>query len=182
MRSQYRRLIENRVTEHLNDANLCIRALHPKKEAIYSEDLTDDDVEAVDDAALNTIAFLRHLIHILLLDSLLAQNNVQGACGVYAERVLESHLRRYSQVRCRSIAGEVPRLFLKMTSQLNSSFGLVALGSDRRYTYHLHHWSSILLSFASQFEMLLGNFASTLSRDFGVHSRLTEDFYGLSIN
>jgi hypothetical protein len=101
---------------------------------------------------------------------------------VYAERALESHPRGYGQVRCRSTAGEVPRLFLKMTSELNSSFELVALGPDHRYIYHLHHWSSVLLSFASQFEMLLGNFASTLSLDFGVDFRLTEDFHGLSIN
>jgi hypothetical protein len=179
--TQYRRLIKSRISEYFNDASLCIRAIHCEKEAIYSEKLTESDAKAIDDAARGTIAFLGRLIRNLLPDSILAQNNVESTLGVYDERALNNHLETYSQIHGPRNE-EVHRILLGLVRQLNASFKLVALHPNRRYTYHLYRWSSILLSLAMGLEMLLGNLATKISWNRGLDSAFQEKFVTLSIS
>ncbi|KAK7178497.1 hypothetical protein PSPO01_15457 [Paraphaeosphaeria sporulosa] len=70
--TRYRRLVESRISEHFNDACLCVRAIHCKKEAIDSEDLTDSDAEAIGNVPKDTMAFLKRLVSTFLPDSVLA--------------------------------------------------------------------------------------------------------------
>jgi hypothetical protein len=180
LRTQYHRLNESKVTEHLNNASLCIRALHCEKEAIHPEDLTENTVKAIDDAAKATMGFLRRLVLILLPDSRLSRNNVQDISGVYAEHTLGVEVERFSHERGFGTR-EVRKLLLEMMRQLNSSFKLIAVYPNRRYTYHLHRWDSILVLFASGLELLLGNLATTLSRNRGEGLSLIEDLQKLSV-
>lgn len=181
MRTEYRRLNQSRITEHLNNANLCIRALHCEEEAIHPGDLTNDAADAINAAAKDTVGFIRRMIFALLPDSNITRNNVQETSGVYAEYALEIDVGRHSHERGQGI-GEVRKLLLEMTMQLNSSFKLVALYPNREYTYYLHRWDSILVSIASRLELLLGNFSAILSRNRGGDSSVAEDFEGLSIS
>lgn len=181
VRTRYHRLNTSRITKHLNDANLCIRALHCEKEAIHEGDLTGDMVKAIDDAAKATKGLLRRLVFILLPGSTLSQNNIRKTPGVYAEHALDGEVERFTRERGCSTE-EVRELLLEMMKQLNSSFKLTEVYPKREYTYYLHRWDSILVSFASRLELLLADLAVILSQNRGGGLNLAEDFMGLSID
>lgn len=180
-RTRYCCFVKSRISEHFNNANLCIRTIHSEKEAIHPDDLTDSDEKAIDGAFKGTIAFLRRLILILLPDSIVAQNLVQGTSGVYEERELDNDRARHGQADDPA-KGEARKLLFGLTKQLNSSFKLVALYPTCRYTYRLYRWSSIFLSLAIDLEMLLGNLATKSSPNSRIDSTLTQGLLGLSIS
>jgi hypothetical protein len=124
--------------------------------------LTDDAAEAINAAAKDTTGFPQHTIFVLLPDANLSQNNVLKTPGVYAEHALDIDVERHSHERGQGI-GEVRKLLLEMMNQLNSFSKLVAHYPNRRYTYHLHRWDSVLVSFASRIELLLDNFSTILA-------------------
>lgn len=123
-----------------------------------------------------------HRLHPLIQPgSTLSQNNIQETLGVYAEHALDGEVEKFTRERGRSTE-EVRELLLEMMKQLNSSFELTEVYPKREYTYYLHRWDSILVSFASRLELLLANLAVILSQNRGGGLSLAEDFMGLSID
>ncbi|KAF2624367.1 hypothetical protein BU25DRAFT_424151 [Macroventuria anomochaeta] len=89
--TQYYCLINSRITEHLNDAGLCIRTIHCEKDAVYPEDLTGNDLKAIEDTVRNTIAFLERLVQTFLPNSRPAHNNLEGT-SAFLERLVQTFL------------------------------------------------------------------------------------------
>jgi hypothetical protein len=167
----YQRLVDSRVTEHLNDASLCIREMHLTNAVVYPDDLDDGDEEAINDAAHTTIRFLTGLIAIWTTAKP-AYNRHLRSRGLYEKDTLHAFLHHSHKREHHPQKMELRRLFHRFAETLNSTF---VLDSACAYIYDLHRWAELLLSLAEDLEALQGD----LRKD---ENELTAGFASLSLS
>lgn len=160
VRTQYDFLIKSRITEHLNDASLCIRTIHLERDANRPEDLDKSDLEAIDNAARYTISLLKQLVQTLQPGPTVVCNYLEGASGLYEQNKLSGYLEKLGgKYDCSN--KQMISILSKFVENLNSSFTVARRsGSKQLYNYQLYRWSKIFLSLAVDVEVLLGNLAS----------------------
>jgi len=181
--ARYQYLLNSEISELLNDASLCIREIHLWKEATHPDDLSENDIESIKNAATTTIEFLIGLTKALNIKLALALNEHVRSRGFYNEQDMSSAVQHHGR-DCWLGSYKLPRLFHGFLEKLNSSFIFVKRESDYVYhDYHLHQWCELFLGLAERIEILLADLYSGLGQQGNLshEGELTDAFTGLAI-
>lgn len=155
---RYRYLIDKNVTESLNNASLCIRAIHRTEESIDSDDMDKTSSEAIENSSRYTIGFVHRLVKVLLNGSEPDRNTSIGCIGLYGESVIDARFRARQQNQSVT-AAKVYGILGKLCRGMNSSFTVGQVYPKRTFRFTLYEWSKVLLSTALDFEKLLSELA-----------------------
>ncbi|EMD86666.1 hypothetical protein COCHEDRAFT_1198041 [Bipolaris maydis C5] len=155
---RYRYLVGKNITESLNNASLCIRAIHCMGESIDPDDIDKTSSEAIENSSRYTIGFVHRLVKVLLIGSEPDRNTSIGCIGLYDASVIDAGLRARRQ-NYDVTAAKIHKILGELCRRMNSSFTVGEVYPKRTFRFTLYEWSKILLSTAIDFEKLLSELA-----------------------
>lgn len=155
---RYRYLLGKNVTESLNNASLCIRAIHCMEESIDPDNMDKTSSEAIENSSRYTIGFVHRLVKVLLVGPEPDRNTSIGCMGLYSESVIDAGLRARRQ-NYGVTAAKVHKILGELCRRMNSSFTVRQVYPKRIFCFTLYEWSKTLLSTALDFEKLLSELA-----------------------
>lgn len=153
-RSDYGSILDSGVTEHFNDASLCLRLLHNLH--VRPEDIDPEDVSIISSGGKSCLQLLRQVIYKFSDRKTMRKSNY---VGYFKPIDIANSLRNCNMTGSDRISAIIT-VFLQ---RLNVAFEVKKSENDTEYEVDLEQLSQLFLSTAVLIEKLLSYLAETRS-------------------